>query len=97
MAVTMKNVVFWDVTLCGSSKNQRCRGTYRFHHQGARIVKVPSSQTLVPLMMEVICSSESSVLTRTTRRNSPEDDILHSHRRENLKPDNNPPCAEAGT
>jgi hypothetical protein len=26
-----------------------------------------------------------SVLTRTTRRNIPEDTILHSHRRENLK------------
>jgi hypothetical protein len=30
-------------------------------------------------------SSETSVLTRGTRRNNPEDTILHSHRRENLK------------
>jgi hypothetical protein len=31
--VTSKNDVFWDVTLCGSSKNQRFRGMYRLHHQ----------------------------------------------------------------
>jgi hypothetical protein len=36
-------------------------------------------------MMEAICSSETSILTRTTRRHIPEDDIPHSHRRENLK------------
>jgi hypothetical protein len=32
-AVTMKNVVCWDVTPCGSCKNRRLGGTWRLLHQ----------------------------------------------------------------
>jgi hypothetical protein len=39
---------------------------------------VPSSSIFVTLMMEAILSSETSVLTRTTRRNIPGGGIVHT-------------------
>jgi hypothetical protein len=81
----LKNAVFWDVTPGGSCKTRRFRAQRRVLLLLVTSNVVPSSPILVTRMMEAIRCSETSVLTRATRRHIPEEGIPHCHRRENLK------------
>jgi hypothetical protein len=59
----MKNAVFWDVVSCRS-------------WFGSHLLTFSSFSDFYSLNMEATCSSETSVLTRPTRRHIPEDGIL---------------------
>jgi hypothetical protein len=80
----LKNAVFWDVAPCRSCVNRRFGGTYRLQIE-ATCSRWSSLTDFSSLKMEAIRSSETSVHTRSTRRHIPEDGILYSHQRENLK------------
>jgi hypothetical protein len=50
---------------------------------GASIRVTRIGELLDTLMKEALGSTETSILTRATRHNIPEETILHGHRREN--------------
>jgi hypothetical protein len=59
----MITAVFWNVTPCGSCKNQHFGGTYHVHHQGDKIGELGTTLA--------VTSNQS-----TLQRNIPEDGIL---------------------
>jgi hypothetical protein len=50
-----------------------------------RTLTITSNRPILVTLMEELNSSETSDLTRAIQRNIPEDIILHSHHRGNLK------------
>jgi hypothetical protein len=57
-AASMKIRAFWDVAPCSLRVDRRFRGAYCLCHQG--------DECLMALIMETVCTSETSVCTNET-------------------------------
>jgi hypothetical protein len=74
----LKNVVFWDLMLCGSCYNQCFGGMChleRISELGTTLAETNNKVILCTLMIEAIHSSDMSLLTRKTQCHIPEDSI----------------------
>jgi hypothetical protein len=67
------------VALVRTNVSEECTATI------TRVTKIGKLGTVLAVTSNKACCEEMSVLTRATQRNIPENGILHSHRRENLK------------
>jgi hypothetical protein len=79
----MKNAAFWNMTPCGSCMDRSFGETNRLHHQGEKnqqtsllhllvtVNDVPGSLILLTLMIEAICSSETSLCCKSLTPSHP--------------------------
>jgi hypothetical protein len=89
--VALKNDLFCRVALLRTDISEEPSTSFirvtRIGELGTMLAVTSNRRTLRRNTKEALSSSETSVPTKATWRNIPEDDILHSHRREDLKSD----------
>jgi hypothetical protein len=85
--VWIKSTAFWVVIPCSSEGARHFEGKYRLHlRENFRLLlPVSCSDYSSTVMMGVIGSPKTMATLRSTQHYSPDDRILHTYRRENLK------------
>jgi hypothetical protein len=81
----MKNAVFWDVTPCALVRTDVSEELSVSFIRVTKIGELGTALAVTSNRRKLRRNTETSVHTRATQRNIPEDAIFHSHRRENLK------------